>query len=214
MLCREAAAGNDLTKGLQNIALNITGLRTSGFSELKPDPYIGNALCIVWVQPPELMKPSMTGSASDDISISFEDTLAAAACAIRLGTQAFRKDINSSVKQLTARAMALAPTLKAWKQAAAKPEQNPVRTCSVVMSSWRNVFDKIDFGEGCPRLIVGGSVPHLFKFCIVTEGPGGEGELCALTFLEEDFERLQASRLLQDVAPEASFVKGCNSPVK
>jgi len=32
-----------------------------------------------------------------------------------------------------------------------------------------------------------------------------------LTFLEEDFERLQASRLLQDVAPEASFVKGCNS---
>ena len=196
------------------IAMNITGLRTSGFSGLKPDPYIGNALCIFWVQPPELMMPSMTGSASDDISICFEDTLAAAACAIRLGTQAFRKDINSSVKQLTARAMALAPTLKAWKQAAAKPEQNPVRTCSVVMSSWRNVFDKIDFGEGPPRVIVGGFVPHLFKFCIVTEGPGGEGELCALTFLEEDFERLQASRLLQDVAPEASFVKGCNSPVK
>ncbi len=115
------------------MAVNLVGLRNIGFSELKPDPYIGNALCIVWVQPPDLMKPSMN-SASDDVSISLNDTLAAAACAIRLGTQAFRKDINSSVKQLTARAMALPPTLKAWK-AAGKHEQNPFRTCSVVMSS-------------------------------------------------------------------------------
>jgi len=51
----------------------------------------------------------------------------------------------------------------------------------------------------------------LLKFSTVTEGPGGDGVLCALTFLEKDFERLQASRLLQNVAPEASFVKGCNS---
>ena len=191
------------------MALNITGLRAIGFSELKPDPYIGNALCIAWVQPPELMKLSMTGSASGDISIGLVDTLAAAACAIRLGTQAFRKDVNSSVKQLTARAMALPPTLKAWKQA--KHEKNPIRTCSVVMSSWRNVFDKLDFGEGPPGVIVGGLVPHLLKFCTVTEGPVGDGVLCALTFLEEDFERLQASRLLQEVAPEASFAKGCTS---
>ncbi|KAL0026996.1 hypothetical protein WJX79_007402 [Trebouxia sp. C0005] len=55
-MIKEAAAGNDLTKGLQNMAMNIMGLRTSGFSELKPDPYIGNALCIPLVQPPELMK--------------------------------------------------------------------------------------------------------------------------------------------------------------
>jgi len=73
------------------------------------------------------------------------------------------------------------------------------------------VFDKVDFGEGPPRVIVGGLVPHLLKFSTVTEGPGGDGVLCALTFLEKDFERLQASRLLQNVAPEASFVKGCNS---
>ncbi len=153
-------------------------------------------------------------SASDDISNSFDDTLAAAACAIRLGTQAFREDVNSSVKQLIARALALPPTLEAWKQAAAKHEQNPFETCSVVMSSWRNVFDKLDFGEGSPTVIVGGFAPHLLKFCFVTEGPGGDGVLCALTFLEEDFERLQASRLLHDVAPEANFVKGCNSPAQ
>ena len=205
--------GHDLTKGLQNMAMNITGLRTSGFSELKPDPYIGNALCIVWVQPPEVAKPSMN-CASGDISISFEETLAAAACAMRLGTQAFRKDVNSSVRQLTARALALPPTLEAWKQAAAKHEQNPFKTCSVVMSSWRNVFDKLDFGEGPPTVIVGGFAPHLLKFAFVTEGLGGDGVLCTLTFLEEDFERLQASRLLHDVAPEACFVRGCNSPAQ
>ncbi len=185
--------------------MNITGLRAIGFSELKPDPYIGNALCIVWVQPPELMK----NCASDDIIICFQDTLAAAACTTRLGTQALRKDINSSVKQLTAHAMALPPALKAWK-AAGKHEQNPFRACSVVMSSWRNVFDKVDFGEGSPGVTVGGLVPHLWTFSIVTEGPGGDGVLCALTFLEEDFEKLQDSRLLQAVASEASFVKGCN----
>lgn len=182
------------------------GLRTSGFSELKPDPYIGNALCIPLVQPPELMKLGMN-SASDDIAISFDDTLAAAACAIRLGTQTFRKDINSNVKQLTARAQALPSTLKAWKQAAAKPEQNPVKTCSVVMSSWRNVFDKLDFGAGPPAVTVGGLAPHFLKFSLVTEGPGGDGVFCALTFHEEDFERLQASRLLHYVAPEAGFVQ-------
>ncbi|KAA6422323.1 MAG: hypothetical protein FRX49_07793 [Trebouxia sp. A1-2] len=205
-MIKEAAAGNDLTKGLQNMAMNIMGLRTSGFSELKPDPYIGNALCIPLVQPPELMKLGMN-SASDDIAISFDDTLAAAACAIRLGTQTFRKDINSNVKQLTARAQALPSTLKAWKQAAAKPEQNPVKTCSVVMSSWRNVFDKLDFGAGPPAVTVGGLAPHFLKFSLVTEGPGGDGVFCALTFHEEDFERLQASRLLHYVAPEAGFVQ-------
>ncbi len=205
--------GNDLTKGLQNMAMNIVGLRTSGFSELKPDPYIGTALCLVLVQPPELAQPRMR-STTGDTCISFDDTLAAAACAMRLSTLAFRKDVNSSVQQLTARALALPPTLKAWKQAAAKHEQNPFKTCSVVMSSWRNVFDKVDFGEGSTAVIVGGFAPHLLKFSIVTEGLGGDGVLCALTFLEEDFEQLQASRLLHDVAPEASFVKGCNSPAE
>ncbi|KAL0042296.1 hypothetical protein WJX77_008552 [Trebouxia sp. C0004] len=46
-MIKEAAEGNDLTQGLQNMAINIVGLRTSGFSELKPDPYIGNVwLCV------------------------------------------------------------------------------------------------------------------------------------------------------------------------
>ena len=205
--------GNALTKGLQKNAMNIMGLRTSGFSELKPDPYIGTAALIVSVPPPELVQPHVK-STSGDTSISFADTLAAAACAIRLGTQSFREDVNSSVKQLAAQSMGLPATLEAWKQVAAKPEQNPFGTCSVFMSSWRNVYDRLDFGQGGPTVIVGTAPPHILTFCPVTEGPGGDGVFCALTFHEEDFERLQASRLLQDVAPEASFVKGCNSPAQ
>ncbi len=205
--------GTDLTKGLQKNAMNIMGLRTSGFSELKPDPYIGTALCLVLVQPPELVQPRMR-STSGDTCISFDDTLAAAACAIRLSTQLFREDVNSNVKQLTAQSMGLPQTLEAWKQVAAKPEGNPFDTCNVVMSSWRNVFDRLDFGQGGPTVTVGTCPPHMLHFCAVTEGPGGDGVLCELAFHEEDFERLLASRLLHDVAPEASFVKGCNSPVQ
>ena len=209
--------GNDLTKGLQKNVMNIMGLRTSGFSELKPDPYIGTATCLVSVQPPEMVQSrikSTSTSTGSDTSISYADTLAAAACAIRHGTQTFREDVNSSVTQLTAQFMGLSPTLGAWKQIAAKPENNPFNTCHVVMSSWRNVFDRLDFGQGGPTVIVGSALPHMPIFCPVTEGPGGDGVLCMLTFHEEQFERLQASRLLQNVAPEASFVNGCNSPAQ
>jgi len=193
--------------------MNIMGLRTNGFSKLKPDPYIGTALCLALVQPPELPQ-SCVRSTSGDTRISLDNILAAAACAVRLSTQRFRVDVNTSVTQLMEQSMGLAPTLEAWKQVAAKPEQNPFDTCHVVMSSWRNVFDRLDFGQGAPTVIVGTSPPHMLQFCPVTEGPRGDGMLCALAFHEEDFERLQDSRLLQDVAPEATFVKACNSPIQ
>ncbi len=72
----------------------------------------------------------------------------------------------------------------------------------------------LDFGQGAPTVIVGTAPPHILNFCPATEGPGGDGIFCALTFHEEDFERLLARRLLQDVAPEASFVNACNSPAQ
>lgn len=81
--------GNALTKGLQMNAMNVMGLRTSGFSKLKTDPYIGTAALLVLVQPPELVQPHVKAT-SGDTSISYADTLAAAACAVRLGTQTFR----------------------------------------------------------------------------------------------------------------------------
>lgn len=118
---------------------------------------------------------------------------------------------DSSVKQLAAQSTGLPSTLEAWKQVAAKREQTPFHTCSTIMSSWRNVFDKIDFGQGGPTVTVGTLPPHRMEFSVVTEGPGGDGVMCAMTFPEDDFERLQASRILQDVSAEASFVKGATA---
>jgi len=77
----------------------------------------------------------------------------------------------------------------------------------VYSCSWRNVYDRLDFGQGGPTVKVGTAAPHILNLC-----PARDGVFCALKFHEEDFERLQASRLLQNVAPEARFVKACNSP--
>ncbi len=169
------------------------GLRSNGFRDLKPNPYFGNAITFVLIQP----LPLTTTQSTDGSGVS--DTVAAAACAVRLATHAFRSDVASSVKQLFAALPALVQ---------AEVLQNPFKGCCLDVVSWRNMYNKVDFGHGPPVLTLGGALPTLINISFVMEGPGRDGVLCTLWFSEADFERLQASQLLHQVAPEAAFVQG------
>ena len=136
--------------------------------------------------------------------------MTAAALAVRQAVQTFRDD----AEQLTNAGYAMvAPLteLNAWQQFSAFPEMNTFRQYSTNVSSWRNMFKEVDFGEGHPALVFGFPGPIQAKACIVTEGPGMNGVLCALCVPEADFERLQASQVLHCLAPEAIFIQKRNS---
>lgn len=90
--CREAANGIQLEAGLQHPISNILGLRSNGFTQLQPVPYFGNALSFSLIPPPS--------NKSDEQTLA--DTLAAAACAVRQGTQDFRADADGTAKKLHA----------------------------------------------------------------------------------------------------------------
>ncbi|KAL0043003.1 hypothetical protein WJX79_006544 [Trebouxia sp. C0005] len=192
---KEASSGNHLKDGVHQAISNIMGLRSSGFSDLKPNPYFGNALSIALIQPLPL-----TQSTGD---CGLRDTVAAAACAVRLATRTFRSDVASSVKQLFAALPALVQA-----EVLQNPDMNPFKGCCLDVVSWRNMYNKVDFGQGPPVLTLGGALPTLINISFIMEGPGRDGVLCTLWFSEVDFERLRASQLLHQVAPEATFVKG------
>jgi len=168
-------------------------------------PYFGNALGLITVQPDALIYPQ-----SASITHSLTDTLTAAALAGRQALQTFRDDAEQLANAGYAMVASLTE-LSPWQQFSAFPEMNPFRQYSTNVSSWRNMFNKVDFGEGHPALIFGFPGPIQSKACIVTEGPGMDGVLCALCFPVADFERLQASQVLHHLAPEASFIQKRNS---
>jgi len=195
--CREASSGNHLKKGLHQAISNILGLRSNGFKDLKPNPYFGNAITFVLIQP----LPLTTTQSADGSGLS--DTVAAAACAARLATHAFRSDVATSVKQLFAALPALVQA-----EVLQNPDMNPFKGCCLDVVSWRNMYNKVDFGQGPAVLTLGESLPTLINTSFAMEGPGRDGMLCTLWFSEVEFERLQASQLLHQVAPEATFVQG------
>jgi len=114
--------------------------------------------------------------------------------------------VTNNVKAGLVGVLPLIPS-EPWRQFAAHPELNPLKDCCILVSSWRNLFIKVDFGQGGPTLIVGRAAPHQGLFCQVMEAPEGDGVLCPISFCDGDFERLQSSQVLQHVAPEASFVQ-------
>ncbi len=173
------------------------GLRSNGFTDLKPNPYFGNALSIVLIQP----LPLTTTQSTDGGGLS--DTVAAAACAVLLATRTFRSDVASSVKQLFAALPALVQA-----EVLHNPDMNRFKGCCLDVVSWRHMYNKVDFGQGPPVLTLGGALPTLINISFVMEGPGRDGVLCMLWFSEVDFETLQAIQLLHQVAPEATFVQG------
>ncbi len=205
LLCREADGGCDLTGGLQKSLSNTVGLRSNGYSGIEPISYFGNALALTTVHPDALIYPQ---GASNTHSLI--DTLTAAASAVRQAVQTFRDDAEQLANAGYAMVAPLTD-LKPWQQFSASPEMNPFRQYSTNVSSWRNMFNKVDFGEGHPALVFGFPGPTQSKTCVVTEGHGKDGVLCALCFPEADFERLQASQVLHCLAPEASFIQKRNS---
>ncbi|KAL0048306.1 hypothetical protein WJX82_000471 [Trebouxia sp. C0006] len=164
---KEASSGNHLKKGLHQAISNIMGLRSNGFRDLKPNPYFGNAITFVLIQP----LPLSTTQSTDGNGVS--DTVAAAACAVRLATHAFRSDVASSVKQLFAPLPALVQ---------AEVLQNPFKGCCLDVVSWRNMYNKVDFGHGPPVLTLGGALPTLINISFVMEGPGRDGGCPCLSF--------------------------------
>lgn len=172
------------------------GLRSNGYQDLQPTPYFGNAMSIAVVQPPSLDKaPQPDGSGLREI-------FAAAACAVRLATQAFRADVAGGAKQLMAALPALVES-----ESLRNPDMNPFKGCCADVVSWRNLYNNVDFGKGPPSLTLGAALPSLINICWVMEGPDGDGVFCTLWSTEEESKRLQTSQVLHQIAPEASFVQ-------
>ena len=102
-----------------------------------------------------------------------QDTLAAAACAVRQGTQAFRTDPNSYAKGGLALVSALV-TAESRKAIPSSKKYARVFEASLGATSWRNIFDQVDFGPGRPTIILGGVILTQARSCVVTKGPGGD----------------------------------------
>ena len=82
--------------------------------------------------------------------------LAAAACAVRQGVQAFRTDPDSLRMQAASHMQQREQSVRAWL---ASPGFMPVRDAAVFVSSWRNMaVDEVDFGGGQSSRSLG--VPH------------------------------------------------------
>jgi len=156
--CREASSGNHLKNGLHQAISDIMGLRSNGFKDLQPNPYFGNAASIALIQP----LPLTTTQSTDGSGLS--DTVAAAACAVRLATRAFRSDVASSMKQMFAALPALVQA-----EVLRNPDMNPLKGCCLDKVSWRNMYNKVDFGQGPPVLTLGGALPTLINISFVME---------------------------------------------
>ena len=194
--CREAAGNDDLKGSLQNPISNIMGLRANGYKGLQPNPYFGNAVSLVVIQPPSTTPESQIGGSD------LGELLAAAACAVRLTTQMFRADVAGSAKQL----MAALPALVS-AECLRNADMNPFKGCCVDVVSWRNMYNDVDFGQGRPALTLGAAMPTLTNISWIIEAPDGDGVYCTIWFLQQQFDRLQDNQLLQRLVPEASFVK-------
>ncbi len=136
------------------------GLRSNGFKDLKPNPYFGNALSIALIQPLPLSPTQSTHGSG------LSDTVAAAACAVHLATCAFRSDVASTVKQLFAALPALVQA-----EVLQNPDMNPFKGRCLDVVSWRNMYNKVGFGQGPPVLTLGGALPTFINISFVMEGP-------------------------------------------
>ena len=124
--------------------------------------------------------------------------LAAAACAVRQGVQAFRTDPDSLLKQAASHMQQREQSVKAWL---ASPGFMLGRDAAVFVSSWRNMaVDEVDFGGG--KFHMGSLMPACQRVAEVCAG-NGDGLMCILRLPKEELNRVQESQLLKHVAPGA-----------
>ena len=157
--------------------------RNFGFEDNR---YFGNAFKPRVVMPPAV-RPTSHAS-------HYSEVLAGAACASRQSLDALRADpagIDDDLRMIVASVQA-----GAIKQALAAPDFHPFRDCALAVTSWRKLgLEKVDFGQGRPKMILGDEVPIQHRFANITEGPSGDGVLCMVRFPGVGILANQASAL-------------------
>ena len=196
------------------------GLRANGYQDLQPKPCFGNAMSIAIIQPPsnsspatqqtdseQLSEPPSTAEAQQPDSNQANsnehiELSAAAACAVRLATEAFWADPAGNTKQL----MSALPALVDM-HTMSNPEASPFKGCCVDVVSWRNMFNEDDFGQGTAALTLGAALPTLVNISWVIDGLDHDGVFITMWLLEELMDTVLTAQILQKCAPEAQFVQ-------
>ena len=132
-------------------------------------------------------------------------TLAAAACTVRKALEELRSDPDCVQKQLAGYTQLVQP--EQIQSMLASPDFVPFRDAALWVSSWRHTaVDTVDFGGGRPEFQLGCVMPASSRAVIVTGAPKGDGLMCILQLHDAGLEKVQQSRLLDHIAPEACFV--------
>ena len=216
LLSREIANGNALENGLSKCLVNVVDFRKNcKESELDLEQILGNALGLHVTMPPvmstHVVDPETEsyrqthGSQERPVTDGkYEAIMAAAACAVRKSTDAFRANPRIFAEQCARFVNNVHP--KDWKAILDMPGFHPVRDCAVFASSWRRLsVEQVDFGEGKAQIMLGDELPAQQRFTVVVDGPGGDGVLCILRLPGDGYAKIQTSRLLSQFAPGASF---------
>lgn len=178
---------------MQKKLINVVGLRGNGCTRITPVPYSGNAESSTHIHPADVMTLQTTDGHCD-----LQDTLAAAACAVRQGTQAFRTDPNSYAKGGLALVSALV-TAESRKAIPSSKKYARVFEASLGATSWGNIFDQVDFGPGRPTIILGGVILTQARSCVVTKGPGGDGFCARCASLKAHLDSCKAAEHLSSL---------------
>lgn len=216
-LIREVGNGNDLQHGLQKSLLNAVDFRKNC-----PDPdvisenYFGHAVGGSFCMPPEMQTTSpesavapatngVTHNQKGQLQNPSDDHLmaliAAAACEVRKGLQSLRNDPNSLSMQAASFLQYLDQSVMA---ALDSPEFMPTRDAALWVSSWKNMaIENVDFGSGKAKVHLGCVMPASQRAVNVCAGPNGDGLMCIIRLSRDGLARVQQSKLLDRIAPEA-----------
>ena len=188
--CREVGNGNDLQHGLQKSLLNAVDFRKNcPDRDVIPENYFGHAVGGSFCMPPE-MQPTSPDSA-----------IAAAACEVRKGLQSLRNDPSSLSMQAASFLQYLDQSVMA---ALDSPEFMPTRDAALWVSSWKNMaIENVDFGSGKARVHLGCVMPASQRAVNVCAGPNGDGLMCIIRLSRDGLAKVQQSKLLDHIAPEA-----------
>lgn len=146
--CREAAAGNDLSTGLNDCFCFLADLRR--FSKAQPSvptTHWGNAFGIQFVMPLSFAPPHQ-------IPGNIQEILAVAACAISSTLKDAREDPAAVANVLNFFGSTMHKGF--FKEELDVPGFSPTRDMICGVSSWRNQsIEKVDFGQGRPWAVAG-----------------------------------------------------------
>ena len=219
--CREIANGNNLEQGLQKCFFNTVDLRKIGTApNIISGKYFGNAVGSYFCMPPDdsfdLQNPAATAETTHHVpeetmkstevsNVHYLKVLTAAARVVRSGLQAFRAD--PSIVQTQAASATQHLQEDQVHNLLESTDFVPVRDSALVTSSWRHMpTDNVDFGGGKAKFVIGGVMPAMTRVVNVTAGPDGDGLMCIIRLPKDGVARVEQSRLLELIAPEARLI--------